>query len=124
VTEDLPTQRPTRTFTGAIHRRGILGGEGASYPFGHLEFDQEHLRLWGFGIEASADRAKIKAIRLSPRWGVGTKLTILYAVHSESEEEFVTHDRVAIRAALVELGWHVVEDTDRSARIGGKDYEW
>jgi len=123
VTE-FPTQNPERRFTGAIHRRGILGGEGASYPFGHLEFNEAHLRMWGFGIEASADRAKIKAIRLSPRYGTGTKLTILYSFHSESEEEFVTYERVAIRAALVELGWHVVEDRDRSARIGGKDYEW
>lgn len=113
-----------QSFKGGVHRRGILGGETATYPLGHLEFDQDHLRIWGPGIEATADRGRIKAIRFSPYYLWGTKVSILYSLRSESEVYFLPIDRKAVRSSLIAVGWHVVEDHDRSPRIGGRDYEW
>jgi hypothetical protein len=113
-----------QSFKGGVHRTGILGGETATYPLGHLEFDEDHLRIWGPGMEAIAERGKIKAIRFSPYRFLGTKVSILYSLRSESEVYFLPIDREAVRSSLMAVGWHVVQDRDRSPRIGGRDYEW
>jgi hypothetical protein len=37
---------------------------------------------------------------------------------------FIPMNREVVRSSLIAMGWHVVEDHDRSPRIGGRDYEW
>lgn len=92
---------------------------------GHLEFDGHHLRMWGLGIEATAERGSTKAIRFHPNLFRQTLISILFSKISESEASSLPgRNRELVRASLTAAGWHVVENRDRSPRVGGRKCEW
>lgn len=105
-----PSNPPTVSFTGGI-RCGTFG-MGASAPFGHLEFDGDDLRLWGAGMDVKVHRTDVLGIRLST--GIlATHVRVVYPDESLSEVYFAALGRRAVRAALRERGWPVIE-TGRS----------
>ena len=103
----VPHQRLQASFTGGIHQRP--GGGGASFPFGHLEFDDEQLRMWGFGKAVAVRREAIRGVRLST--GIlATRVSVVYLDGSESNVYFAALGRGPVRQALQERGWPVIDE--------------
>lgn len=96
----------TASFTGGIRERPF--GWGASWPFGHLEFDERHLSIWGSGRRLDARREDVRGVRLSV--GVfATRVAMVYPDGSESTLYFAALRRRPVRDALRSLGWPVIE---------------
>jgi len=94
-------------FRGGVRTRSALGF-GASYPFGHLDFDEDRLRIWGFGMLVDVGRASVRAVRLST--GIlATRVTVIGDDGVESDVYFAALRRGTVRRALREHGWDVIE---------------
>lgn len=79
---------------------------GVSFPFGHLEFDDQTLTLWGIGSEFRVTKSQIEGVQLS-RGILASRVSIVMADRSTSEVYFAALGRRTIRQALQERGWRV-----------------
>lgn len=101
-----PDSLPKAAFRGGIRRRPL--GSGVSYPFGHLEFDAQRLRIWGFGESVEVRRSDVEGVRLST--GIlATRVAVVGRDGAESDVYFAALRRSPVRKALNERGWPVVE---------------
>lgn len=96
----------TASFVGGI-RSGALG-LGGTAPFGHLEFDADELRIWGLGMEVRARRDEVRGVRLSMGF-LATKVRVVFLDDSVSTVYFAALGRAAVRDALLQRGWRVIE---------------
>lgn len=103
---DGPEELPKASFTGGIRERP--GGFGVSWPFGHLEFDRDRLRIWGIGDGVDVRRDEVRGVRLST--GIlATRVSVVYPDGSESQVYFAALIRRPVRKALRRLRWTVLE---------------
>ena len=101
--ETPPAPRPPAKFRGGVSSRFWRG----NWPFGHLEFDETSIRMWGTGLDFRADRREVSGVRV---WVAAflSEVTVVALDGSESKVSF-TGDARAIRAALWERGWPVFD---------------
>lgn len=94
------------SFTGGVRERP--GGWGASAPFGHLEFDDAELHIWGAGMDLRVVKGAVKGIKLSA--GIlASRVSVVWADGSLADVYFAALGRRAIRDALRQRGWPVIE---------------
>ena len=75
-------------------------------PFGHLEVDDDELRIFGFGMYVSVQKSGIDHVRIARRILV-SRISVVFADGVRSDVYFATYGHEGIRAELVARGWPV-----------------
>ena len=85
-------------------------------PEGNLLFDNDHIRIWGLGLEVEATRGSVQTIHFSTPFGTNLRLTS----HGGrlSPVTFSTMHPKPIRLALRQRGWRVTGGGPVNPRIG------
>jgi hypothetical protein len=99
-----------REREGIVHGgvRERLGGWGASAPFGHLEFDDAERHIWRAGMVLRVAKGAVKCIKLSA--GIlASRVSVVWPDDSLADVYFAALGRRAIREALRQRGWPVIE---------------
>lgn len=94
------------SFRGGVRERPA--GWGVSAPFGHLEFDDSELYIWGAGMDLRVVKGAVEGIRLSA--GIlASRVSVVWPDGSLADVYFAALGRRAIRKALRKRGWPVIE---------------
>jgi len=99
-----PQPLPKVAFTGGIRQRPL--GWGGTAPFGHLEFDDNELRIWALGMELCVKRGQGDPVAC---WHPREPCVGHLAGRVQGEHLFAALGRGAVREALQRRGWPVVE---------------
>jgi hypothetical protein len=102
-----PNTLPKAKFTGGI-RGGPLRFWGGTWPFGHLAFDENEIRISGVGMRVSAKRHDVLGVRVK-MGTLGTRVSIVRKSDPKESLFFAPINAGAVVDALVLRGWPVLD---------------